>query len=124
MKTKKLLYLLPFLIVLFLTLTSASCDKLLDPENQSPSITSVTANPTSVAQNAVTVVTCVATDPDGDNLTITWTADGGTFPSGSTGVSVEWKAPAQSGSYTITATVSDTKTTTKATVVVTVTAAN
>ncbi|MDP2303398.1 MAG: carboxypeptidase regulatory-like domain-containing protein [Ignavibacteria bacterium] len=124
MKTKKLLYLLPFLIVLFLTLTSASCDKLLDPENQSPSITSVTANPTSVAQNAVTVVTCVATDPDGDNLTITWTADGGTFPSGSTGVSVEWKAPAQSGSYTITATVSDTKATTKATVVVTVTVAN
>jgi hypothetical protein len=124
MKTKKLLYLLPFLIVLFLTLTSSSCDKLLDPQNQSPSITSVTANPTSIAQNALSVLTCVATDPDGDNLTITWTADGGTFPSGSTGVSVEWKAPTQTGSYTITATVSDSKTTTKATVVVTVTVAN
>ncbi len=50
-------------------------------------------------------VTCVASDADGDNLTFTWSASGGTF-SGS-GSAVTWFAPHKPGMFTVTANVSD-----------------
>ncbi|MHB8085815.1 MAG: PKD domain-containing protein [Dehalococcoidia bacterium] len=50
-------------------------------------------------------LTCMASDPDGDNLTYTWTADNGTIKgSGST---ITWISPAGDGIYNITLVVSD-----------------
>ncbi|MBX2974815.1 MAG: carboxypeptidase regulatory-like domain-containing protein [Ignavibacteriaceae bacterium] len=124
MKSKNLLIVYSIALVLFLTLTSASCDELLEPQNSAPTISNVGATPSTLGQGEVAILMCVATDKEGDNLTITWTADAGTFPDGSTGTTVQWKAPNQNGSFTITATVSDGKTTTKGTVVVTVQTTN
>lgn len=50
-------------------------------------------------------ITCTAVDPDEDELTYTWTADGGTM-SGS-GNHIYWQAPEALGTYTIYVEVSD-----------------
>jgi len=73
--------------------------------NHPPTITSVVANPTSVSTGAVSIITCTASDPDGDTLSYTWSATGGTI-SGS-GSSVSWTAPNTAGTYTINVAVSD-----------------
>jgi hypothetical protein len=49
--------------------------------------------------------TCIASDPDGDNMTYKWTADNGTI-SGN-GATVTWMSPAVMGEYYIGVTVSD-----------------
>ena len=50
-------------------------------------------------------ISCAAVDPDDDELSYTWTADGGTI-SGS-GAHVYWIAPDELGTYTINVEVSD-----------------
>jgi hypothetical protein len=73
--------------------------------NHPPVITSVVANPITVSTVGVSIITCTASDPDGDTLSYEWSATGGTI-SGS-GSSVSWTAPNTAGTYTITVTVSD-----------------
>ena len=74
--------------------------------NQSPVISNLTASVETVAPSGFTLISCVAQDPDGDGLSYTWEANGGTI-SGE-GASVTWVAPATSGVfYTITVRVSD-----------------
>lgn len=51
--------------------------------------------------------TCSASDPDGDKLTYTWTADNGTIKG--EGPSAKWLSPAMMGKYNISVTVSDGK---------------
>jgi len=89
------------------------------PPNHPPIIISLTANPQSpIEVNQSTVITCLATDQDGDALTYTWTKTGGTITgSGST---ITWTAPAIVGTYTITCTVSDGELSTTQTLVITV----
>ena len=57
-------------------------------------------NPGATAQ-----IECNATDPDDDELSYTWSANGGTI-SGS-GATVSWQAPTLTGTYTVTIEVSD-----------------
>jgi hypothetical protein len=49
--------------------------------------------------------TCVASDPDNDKLTYTWTADNGTIRGN--GASAIWTSPSSTGKYNIRVTVSD-----------------
>ncbi|OGO06283.1 MAG: hypothetical protein A2Z76_00985 [Chloroflexi bacterium RBG_13_56_8b] len=57
-------------------------------------------NPGATAQ-----LECAALDPDDDELSYTWSADGGTiFGSGAT---VSWTAPGELGTYTVTVEISD-----------------
>lgn len=91
------------LIILVITIpTIASCL----PANQLPVISSLTAlyegeiNTTDSCQ-----IKCVASDPDEDELTYTWTAYGGTI-SGE-GPTVTWTAPNTLGNCTIKVEVSD-----------------
>ncbi|MDP3150773.1 MAG: FISUMP domain-containing protein [Ignavibacteria bacterium] len=100
-----------FLIVMS-SLLFNSCKKdenPVTPVNHKPNIVSVTANPVAIKTDEQTTLTCVATDEDRDNLTITWSSPIGSFPNGKVGSSVIWKSPSTVGNYTITCTVSDGK---------------
>ena len=74
--------------------------------NQLPIISSLALvtegeiNPGATAQ-----LECAALDPDEDELSYTWSADGGTI-SGS-GATVSWTAPDELGTYTVTVEISD-----------------
>jgi hypothetical protein len=75
--------------------------------NQPPIISSLTPAQTQVYPSGLSEIQCVASDPDGDKLNITWAATGGSF-SGA-GYVVSWQAPEQYGTYEITATANDGK---------------
>ena len=76
------------------------------PANQQPVIQSINGS-TEWEPQADGDFTCVASDPDSDNLTYTWTADNGTIKSN--GASAIWTSPPWMGKYHITVTVSDGK---------------
>ena len=97
-------------ISLFLILVGCKKDEApTAPQNRLPKIESLTANPATVLISTETTLTCIATDEDGDNLTITWSSKRGTFSIGTVGVAVKWVAPSTAGKDTITATVNDGK---------------
>jgi hypothetical protein len=73
--------------------------------NKPPTVTSLTPGATSVARSASCTVSCVATDPDNDALTYTWTTTGGAISG--TGDTITWTAPTTEGSYSVTVNVSD-----------------
>lgn len=77
------------------------------PPNQAPTISSLVPTSASVPPGGGTTVTCTATDADGDPLTYYWSASGGVIPSGSSGSSVTWTAPATEGTYSIQVTAED-----------------
>lgn len=78
-------------------------------KNQSPTITSYTANPTNTTtpSQAITFSLDVV-DPDNDILKYTWTATGGTLNT-NTGRSVLWTPPASAGTYVVQVSISDQK---------------
>jgi len=68
-------------------------------------ITSLTASPESVFPGESSTIACVASDPDDDTLTYSWTATGGTISG--VGRTVTWIAPSAEGTFTIRVTVDD-----------------
>ena len=76
------------------------------PSNQPPFINSLTAEKELLVSSEAQIV-CAANDPDSDNLTYQWSADGGTIRGA--GSSITWAAPDTAGNYTIKATVIDGK---------------
>ena len=77
--------------------------------NQPPEITSITITPetTTVAHGAISKITCSANDPEGDTLSFSWSATGGT-----TSVAKQictWTAPNFDGEFEISVTVDDGK---------------
>lgn len=92
------------LVTAALVITAACCP----PGNNPPVITSLTADPTSVAPGEASIITCDASDPDGDTLTYSWAYSGpstGSIPG--TGSTITWVAPDAEGTYTISVTVDD-----------------
>lgn len=73
--------------------------------NTSPVIESLTTDCPRVRPGHSGIITCVASDPDGDELTYTWTAERGTI--NGEGPEVTWTAPGDYGDYLITVTVTD-----------------
>lgn len=73
--------------------------------NEPPVITSLTAHPSSVEPGGTAGMTCVASDPDGDTVTYSWSADDGTVSG--VGGEVNWVAPGDAGTYAVTVTVAD-----------------
>jgi uncharacterized protein (TIGR02145 family) len=92
-------------IIVTIFLLLFSCKK----ENQPPVIQSITESPSIIKTGETTQLTCVATDADGDQLTYFWSSANGTFPSGTTGADVSWKAPGEVGEFSITLEVNDGK---------------
>jgi len=75
------------------------------PPNQPPLISSLTPSKGQVSPSDSCQVKCVASDPDGDQLSYSWSADGGSI-SGEEPV-VTWTAPTALGDYTIAVKVTD-----------------
>jgi len=75
--------------------------------NRAPAITGLTASPVNVTPGGSTVITCVASDPDGDEVRYSWSAVDGTI--WGTGNKVSWMSPNKNGDMGITCTVSDGK---------------
>jgi len=73
--------------------------------NQAPTIASLEADPDSLAPGEGSTVTCVADDSDGDTLTYSWTANGGTISG--TGDEITWIAPPLAKGYIVEVTVDD-----------------
>jgi len=72
--------------------------------NQPPAISSLTASQERVSPSGSCQVKCVASDPDGDELSYTWSAFGDISGEGST---VTWTAPAAPSDYIIMVKVTD-----------------
>ena len=68
--------------------------------NAAPSISNIQKSATYTATNGSIQLTCLATDPNNDPLTYTWTANGGTFTNTTSRVTT-WTAPNTEGVYTI-----------------------
>jgi len=73
--------------------------------NHPPVISSVNAAQESIEINHNVDITCNASDQDGDTLTFSWTVNGQVI--GGNNLAFSWRAPATTGTYTITCTVSD-----------------
>jgi hypothetical protein len=95
-------------VIVLAMLIIASCSKnTTEPEqqNKAPLITSIVPSPYSVPMKGIITLTCLAADPDGDQLSYNWEALEGTITG--SGPSVEWTAPEQEGSFSISCKVSD-----------------
>ena len=85
--------------------TTQSVPISLPPINYPPVISSVLASPATIETSQPSSISCQASDPDNDPLTFSWSANAGVFTgSGST---IQWTAPANTGTYTIQCSVSD-----------------
>ena len=74
--------------------------------NLAPQIIALDKSYNYTITNGSLLLNTIATDPNGDSLTYSWTTTGGTFDN-STNKSVTWTAPSTEGIYTITSKVSD-----------------
>jgi hypothetical protein len=86
-----------------MTVAGVACSS--EEPNQPPSITSLVADPTSLAPGGGSTIACVANDSDGDALSYTWTCTGGTISG--TGDTITWIAPSVAGAYIVEVVVDD-----------------
>jgi len=89
------------IVLNLLLIMTLSCSK-----NQPPVINSISITPTHIYPNDNATLIANADDPDGDELTYTWSATSGNLSS-TFGQIVEWKAPSDPGFYTVTVVVED-----------------
>lgn len=73
--------------------------------NKAPVIEVLKADPSLVNPGETSIIRCVASDPDGDDLTYLWAATKGDIVE--EGASAIWTAPDSGGTHTITLTVTD-----------------
>ena len=92
---------LSLVALILCTMLGSSCVQ----SNKSPVIESLTAEPLVVKQGESAAVKCVASDPDGDELSYQWVATKGNI-SGQ-GSTVTWTAPNTCGNYVIRVTATD-----------------
>ena len=91
-------------IISLLLLALIACNTII-PENNSPIISSLTAETQQLSIGDSTVVCCIASDEDGDSLIYVWEATGGSFYG--QGDSVVYIANSIEGQYQIKCIVSD-----------------
>mgnify|MGYP005857168155 CR=1 FL=1 len=92
-----------------------------DDSNEDPVIESINLDTQEILTDQGVWITAVVTDPDGDDVTFSWTSSSGTILTGGasdvpdhspTTNPARWRAPSNPGEYTITCTVNDGKVTT------------
>jgi len=95
-------------LVLSLVLFALStCKK----ENTPPQIEQIVVSPSVNFTSDLVFFNCVSFDVDGDQLSYSWSANGGSFIGSSSTCSATWKAPDIGGDYTVKVFVSDGKST-------------
>lgn len=104
MKNKVLLSLV---FIILLSFCKEDENNITEPSNTAPKIQKISAFQDTVGINGTTTLVCIANDPDGDSLTYSWSCSAGTFPFGSTGDTVKWKAPDSARSCSISVIVID-----------------
>jgi len=77
--------------------------------NRPPVISSLTPVPAKLQRGETSTITCLASDPDNDELTYTWKVSGDSGSITGTGKTVTWKAPNSLGNFEIKVTVEDGK---------------
>jgi hypothetical protein len=92
-------------VLVLIVIAMVNTGACADTANEAPVITSVTATSANVGLGGTTTVACVATDPDEDTITYSWTVTDGTI-SGE-GSTVTWIAPSVEGNFTISVAVDD-----------------
>jgi len=101
----------PGMYVITVAVTDSKCGEVKNQlamgvrVNHPPIIESLTAKPLRVKKANTSVIECIASDPDGDELTYRWEATGGNISDG--GPIITWTAPGIEGSYTIRVIVTD-----------------
>jgi hypothetical protein len=78
--------------------------------NKPPMITSLTASSGQVPRSGTSTITVVASDPENDPFTCSWSTDGGTLSRTEGCDPVTWTAPLEPGVYTVSVSVADNKT--------------
>jgi hypothetical protein len=99
------LKLLAFILFITLLLIIIQCSTPIESKNNAPVISSLSATPDTVESKETSTITCVANDPDGDDLTFDWSADAGSIQG--SGSSVRWLAPDFTGQFSVTCAVDD-----------------
>jgi len=118
MKSNKIILTVLILSIIVLPFSGCNGGGTIPTINHSPTIISLTADSSSININQSDTITCLATDQNNDPLTYTWTKSGGTITG--TGSTITWTAPATTGTYTITCTVSDGELTNTQSIIITV----
>ena len=90
------------IVVLF---CACSEDNPVGPQNQKPTISSITCVPETLFTGETATITVIASDPDGDPIGYSFTATGGSVSG--TGNTAVFKAGYNPGNATVTVTVSD-----------------
>jgi len=76
-------------------------------DNRAPAIASISAEPEVIEPGNLSQLSCLASDPDGDTLSYTWTSDFGSIIG--QGAVISWQAPASVGYYIVKCQVEDGK---------------
>jgi len=100
-------YKIKFGIILIILIISSLASACTISVNQSPKISSLEADTVFVYPKGKAELQCIATDPDGDDMTFKWSCNDGTFTG--TGPIVTWKAPNAYGDFHIMVIVEDSK---------------
>lgn len=99
----------------FFTICLIGCD--IFNSNEAPVIESINLNTQDIVADQTVIVNAVATDPDGDDITYSWTCSAGRILTGVSGYDINtnptmWHSPSTPGECSITCTVNDGKITT------------
>ena len=92
---------------MMLTASCATQQVLSKPQSNHPPVIQQVTGASDWSASTAGDITCAATDPDGDTLTYSWSADNGTIKGD--GPTISWTSPATMGKYNITVTVTDGK---------------
>ena len=94
---KHIFYFLGFILIFLLTIWKCSPSSNPNPENANPTILELTANPDTVDTEDTSILTCNASDSDGDELTFVWESISGSI--NGSGNNVTWLSPDIVGTY-------------------------
>lgn len=87
---------------------TSSADIVITVANAAPVIESITQDPSgNVSKGSAVTFESEVFDDNGDAITYSWSADGGTFSTATNLATVSWNAPTTPGSYEVTLVVSD-----------------
>ena len=103
---KKLILLIPLMILIFFHF----CSNSTESKNHPPEIKEIVLNKSSITTSEVVSITAIAIDADGDSLQYFWfTSEGEVINTYINTNPTRWRAPSEEGTYSVSCSVSDGK---------------